>query len=397
MEHGTVADRAQFQPRRGGVYIMPKTRSSWGSNSPAARKGYRTLRYWADKHDGRGYRRCCKTIKGTKRDGDAELARLRIMHDEDKPTPTVRDCYEAWYMPDAEPRLSPNTLRQYKSAWRTAIEPRWGDLPVTDVKPLDVQEWLLTLSAGAAHMASKVMSGILDFPVMYEMIDRNPMRIKYRMPTAKAEKDKSVYDLAQSLHILEVVEGSYIEAAVILALFGSCRVGESLSPLAAEVKEARASNGMLGCIVRLCRQVDFSGDVSEILKTKSSTRPVVIVGKPAARLLAIARERIEAGEIWLSDDGTGSPISQRALGSEWRRLLEMDGMKPIMLRNMRNSWRTFSEWELHIAPDQLETLMGHVGATVTAKHYNRPDESMLLDAVAEAYDRAWHFEEFKAN
>ena len=375
---------------------MPKTRASWGSNSPAQRKGYRTLRYWADLRDGRGYRRCCKTIKGTKRDGDAELARLRIAHDADRPTPTLRDCYETWYLPEISERASRNTLKQYRSSWNATISPRWGDLAVTAIKPLDVQEWLLTLSSATAQMASKVMAGVLDYPVMYELLPRNPMRIKYRMPTAKNAKDKSVYDLKASLHVLEAVEGSCIEAAVILALFGSCRVGESLSPLAEEVEEARASNGMLAATVQLARQIDMDGNVLDRLKTKSSARTIVLVGKPAARLLAIARERIATGEPWLLDDGTGAPISQRVLGLEWRRACESRGLTPILLRNMRNSWRTFCEWELHIDYSQLETLMGHAGESVTARYYNRPDASMLVDAVADAYDRAGYFGEFKA-
>ena len=83
-------------------------------------------------------------------------------------------------------------------------------------------------------------------------------------------------------------------------------------------------------------------------------------------------------------------------GLEWHRVCESRGLPPILLRDMRNSWRTFGEWELHIDYSQLETLMGHAGESVTARHYNRPDESMLVDAVADAYDRAGYFGEFKA-
>ncbi len=83
-------------------------------------------------------------------------------------------------------------------------------------------------------------------------------------------------------------------------------------------------------------------------------------------------------------------------GLEWHRVCESRGLPPILLRNMRNSWRTFGEWELYINYSQLETLKGHAGENVTARHYNRPDESMFIDAVADAYDRAGYFGEFKA-
>lgn len=81
-------------PKEGG-YIMAQ-RSSWGTNEPAARKGYRRLRYWADKRDGRGYRRCSETIRGSKRAGDARLAELRTLHANDTGCPTLGRVYADW-------------------------------------------------------------------------------------------------------------------------------------------------------------------------------------------------------------------------------------------------------------------------------------------------------------
>lgn len=369
---------------------MPKTRSSWGSNSPAARKGYRTLRYWADKHDGRGYRRCCKTIKGTKRDGDAELARLRIMHDEDQPAPTVRECYEKWYLPDVKERVTAGTANQYMSAWRAHVEPQWGHFFVTDVKPLDVQEWLLSLTKSQADISYKVLNAVLEYPVMFEMLNRNPMRVKYRMPSAGKTHDKKVYDLGQALMILEGARGCATEAAIILALFGSCRVGESLAPLATEVEEVRASNGMVGCIVPIYRQIAQHGKVIDATKTAESKRKVVLVGKPAERLIEIANERKKSGLHWLTDNGCYEPMPQRFLAMDVKKAAESVGLTPISSRNLRNSWRTFMEWDLHIDADKLEILMGHKLQGVSGRHYNRPNESMLLDAVADAYAKAGH-------
>lgn len=367
---------------------MPrKTRSSWGSNKPARRKGYRTLRYWADEHDGRGYMRHTKTIEGSKRDGDHELARIRLAHAEDKPVPTVRDCYETWYLPDVEKRLSPSSLRLYKSAWNSKIAPRWADVLVTDVKVLDIEEWLSDFTVSQARLSMRLLPVILDYAVRYEIIDRNPARVRIRMPTDIERRDRGTYSLDEALAIFGTCEGSHCEAAVLSSLFASCRVGESLSPMVSELVEERASNGIVAARFDLVRQMGNDRHIHDALKTKTSARPIIFVGKVAERMLAIRNRTASEGLMWLSDNGLGDPLTQDDLNKEWRNIVKNAGLDYHLFKNLRNSWRTFMEWELHIDADKLEKMMGHVGHDVTAVHYNRPTTQMLIDAVAEAYER----------
>lgn len=365
---------------------MPRnTRSSWGSNKPARRKGYRTLRYWADLHDGRGYMRHTKTIEGSKRDGDQELARLRIEHSEDSPTPTLRECYERWYLPDIESTLSYNTLNMYKSAWRSKIEPKWGDTPVTGIKPLAVQDWLSGMTASQAQLVVKVMSIMLDYPTRYEVIPTNPMRVRYRMPKSGTKMDAGTYDLADAIRIAEGARGSFAEAAILSSLFGSCRAGESLSPLVGELEGITAKNGLPAAYFIVRRQVNKTGKVLDKLKTSTSSRPIVFVGTIATRMLEIQDTRSRDGLKWLSDNGLGERVTQNSLAEEWRKVVEKSGLPLHPYRNLRNSWRTFMEWELSVEPSKLEKLMGHKGGDVTAIHYNRPTVQMYVDAVADAF------------
>lgn len=367
---------------------MPrKTRASWGSNKPARRKGYRTLRYWADLHDGRGYMRHTMTVEGSKRDGDRKLAELRLLHGEDKPVPTLRECYENWYLPDASSRLSTSTMKCYTSSWNSKIMPRWGDMPVTDIRPLDVQEWLMGMTRSQAYTASSVMGSILDFPLRYEVIDRNPMSAKYRLPSEISKRDKGVYDLSASMAIMEACRGIPIEPAVLSALFASCRVGEALSPMAVEVVEERASNGMVAARFDLVRQMGNRGKLTDTLKTESSARPIIFVGKVAERMLDISRERRKDGLVWMCDNGCCEPMTQRVLNSEWRKFTEAHGIERHPFTNLRNSWRTYSSWELGLDEARLEKMMGHAGRGVTAQFYDRPQVQMLIDAVADAYER----------
>ena len=370
---------------------MPrKTRSSWGSNKPARRKGYRTLRYWADLHDGRGYMRHTMTVEVSKRDGDRKLAELRLLHGEDKPVPTFRQCCEQWYIPDMG-RLSPNTCRVYMSTLNSKIYPRWGNMPISDIRPIDMQEWLSGMTKTQADISMKVMSVVLDYPVRYEVIPSNPARIKYQMPTAIKKRDSGTYTLSDSMKILDACRGSFIEGAVISSLFGSCRVGESLSPMVGEVQEAKSSNGMTAAYFEVSRQVSNDGTLSAALKNESSRRVVVFVGKVAERMLEIQARNASEGLKWLSDNGCGEYVIQRAANAEWKRIVKRAGIEAHPYRNLRNSWRTFMEWELHVDASKLEKMMGHKGGDVTAIYYNRPTIQMFIDEVADAYARSGLF------
>ena len=194
------------------------------------------------------------------------------------------------------------------------------------------------------------------------VVERNPARAKFTKPTTGAKLDKGTYDSAQACRILDVVDGSFIEPAVILSLFGSCRVGESLSPYLSEVEGVTASNGMTGAYVNIMRQVGDNGGVTESTKTACSARTVVVVGKPARRLLAVRDAAINDGLLWLSDNGLRQPISQRALNNEWKRLMSDSDMELHPFRNLRNSWRTYMDWEMHVEQSKLEKIMGHGGS-----------------------------------
>ena len=117
-------------------------RSHWGSNNPAGR-GRRRIRFWADLHDGRGYTRHSRTIVGTANDAWLELDRLHLLHGRDRPVPTVRDACEMWWLPDATERyrdgdMAKSTYANHLNRWKLHVCPRWGDVPVGDVRVLDI-------------------------------------------------------------------------------------------------------------------------------------------------------------------------------------------------------------------------------------------------------------------
>ena len=368
---------------------MPRRRSTWGSNTDAG-GGYRRLRYWADERDGRGYVRHSKTIKGTRRQGDEELARLLVAHSQDRPVPTVRQAYETWWLPEARAKvaagkLTERTLVNYQSRWTAHVCPALGDMPVTDVRPRVIRDWLQGMSAGVANHSLVMLRQVLDMCVLYECIDTNPARetIPSSVRAETLERDQTVYDLDAMTGALEAARGTAAYVPAVLCGIGSCRVGEALGVRCDEV-EAVEANGMTVAVVPVTRQVDRDGRVSERLKTAGSERVVVIPEPWSLDVLEAARRDAPGG--WLTPDGVGGPLSGLAFNVAWSKAVDGAGLTRIPLRNLRNSWRTIGRWELGIPEDLLEKMMGHAGKSVGEIHYDRPRAEYFADVVS----RAWN-------
>lgn len=321
-------------------------------------------------------------------DAGDELARLRLDHSQDAPCPTVADVWSRWYLPDERERvgrgeLAASTLAKYEYSWARDIEPAWGGRQVGGVRPLEVQQWVSDMGHSAATLAVRIMREMFDIAVRYELVDHNVMRERYRMPSkaARSERDKAVHSLDELGSDWAAVRGSWIEAAFLLAAFGSCRVGESLSPLAGEVERMDVDGVTVAC-VPIVRQIGALGEVKDTLKTSGSRRPVVVPGPMGERILELSAS---CRDTYLTDDGRGLPSTFARLNGEWRRLLGAAGIEPILFKNLRNSWQTNMRWSLRVPPWLIEPMMGHVEQNVTGRHYDRPRKEMFAEAVAAAY------------
>lgn len=365
-----------------------KSRNAWGSNDDAG-AGRRRLRFWADLHDGKGYARHSKTIVGTKRDGDLELARIRLEHAEDRPVPTLGQAFEAWWLPDATDRLergemARSTYDNYLSRWRRHVEPVWGDVTVTGIRAIDVQEWLMTMTSTMASMSLMLMRQVLDLCQRYEAVESNVAAQRYRMPRkSEREHSKDVYNLSEMVAALDAVRGTAAYVPAVLCGLASCRVGESLGPRVdlGEVRPLEAG-GMTVAVVDIIRNVDRNGHPGRDhdLKNRQSERPVIVPAPWSADVLASEGP-------WLTDRGDASPYSQTIVNRAWDDALNKAGIKSIPFRNLRSSWRTIMRWELGVDEDKVEAMMGHAGKNVGEVHYDRPREEVFAQTVAEAWVR----------
>lgn len=351
------------------------------------RKGYRTLRFWANTGDGKGYRRHSITVRGGKRRGDEVLRDLWKKYSDQCPSATMGRAYEQWWLPEAERRLeagelAQNTMDLYLSTWRNHIAPRWQDECIDDISQLDVQEWILTLSKWTAGVAKSMSSMIVRKAQLMGRAQGNPFDQSYSMPTKIQRRPKDIWKLDQVCRAAEAAMGTHLFVPIVLCGLGSCRVGEGCAVMASEVS-LTIEHGMTVARVPIVRQLLKSG-LSDVLKNKQSRRTVCIPEPWSLEIGRIAEENLAQGLIWLNDNGIGQPVTRAAITSAWSRF-EVEGQERITMQNLRNSWETFMRWELGVDPDLIDSMMGHAGKNIRTQHYDRPAPDVYAETCALAH------------
>ena len=362
-----------------------KRRASWASITEVERGRKYRIRYWAQTPS--GYRRVSETVRGTLMDAERRRAELMLDHSEDAPKPTVGECWRKWYLPDAERRvadgeLAKQSLGRYRSLWEHHIAPAWDSTPVDAVRPLSVQQWLLTLSRSSAQGCVPVMRQVMEYAVRYEHIPTNPMSVKYVMPAKSTSKtlDDGAWSPDELVEVWRACVGTPLEAVVLLCGFGSLRLGEALGIRPADVDRGEVG-GVTVAYVTVDSQIDASGTEVGTVKNRWSYRTAVLAGIPAERLCEIAA----ASDEFVAEDERGGAMNQDYARRAFDALIADAGVERHTPRALRRSWQTMARWTLRLPPWITERMMGHVGEGVTGRSYDRPDAEVISEAVAEAW------------
>lgn len=365
-----------------------RMREEWGSVTEIDRgKRYR-LRYWAETPD--GYKRVSETVRGTRRDAYNTLAMRRIEHSSDAPCPTVGQVWTEWFVPTAQQRiddggLARSTFDSYRTAWTKHSAPRWSNVPFDQVRPLDVQRWVSSLTYNTAVISLCVTKQLGDIAVRYELVQTNPFRQKYVMPSksTSTQRGDDVYSWDEILRLWHSVHSlaPWAEPAFILGAFAGCRVGEALGAMSDEVS-GRVIDGISVALVPILRQAQpGTHAVTERLKNEQSRRTAIVVG-PAADVIISAAKTTGP---YLTNDGCGRTVLRRPYTAAIYDAEHDADLRHMPPTTFRNSWQTHMRWDCGIEPYLIEPMMGHVVPGVTGRHYDKPGTDQYVDVALKAF------------
>lgn len=371
---------------------MPRRRrSDWGTVDVIERGRKYRIRWWGADEDG-AYRRHCETFVGTWRQAQDRRAELRLAHSSDARVATVGEAHSLYWVPWADRRLesgemSANARRQFDSAWRRHVAPRWEDVPLDGVRPPDVEEWLLSKTRSVALQCKTVLSRVMDRARFHGATTNDPFSARIDMPRAVPARGLGAHDADELGAIWDALRDTTLEPAFLLMAFGSCRVGESLGVRCAETTFGLAENDVPVLVAPIVRTVGRHGEVGPDgrLKTRESVRCVVLCGPMAERMRDVAASLAARGVEWLCDDGAGSPMGTTKFSRLYRAAASGAVAEPLPPQSLRRSWETIAHWTLRIDSDDRERMMGHKLPGVTGAHYDKPTASDFVRVASEAY------------
>lgn len=168
----------------------------------------------------------------TKREAEGRLrAALSEIDQGQFVTPSVLrlgECLDKWLAESVKPIRSPRTYARYEEIVRVHIKPRLGDIPLSKLRPLDIQslynEKRKVVSEMTVLHIHRVLHTALQRLTRWEMLRYNPIHA-VDAPRPRKKEIQAV-DEASLWGIIEAARGSTIYIGIVLAAATGMRLGE---------------------------------------------------------------------------------------------------------------------------------------------------------------------------
>jgi integrase len=306
---------------------------------------------------------------------------------------TVARFLDGW-LERVAPRLRPATRLRYSGLVRAQLAPRLGHLRLARLNPSDVARMLAELqtaglSPRTVHHARAVLRTALSDAEKWGLVSRNVAKLT-DAPQVPAPSPVML-PVADVLNIIDAVNGTSIENAVILALYSGMREGEVLGLRWADVS---FDAGQL-TVVHALQRLQGENKLVEP-KTKRSQRTLQLPG-PALDALRDERQRqlerrLAAGSRWkptITDlvftDAQGAPLVGTTVTRAFVDALRKAGIAPLHfhhLRHLHAGLMLGSGVDISVASH----LLGHSSVQLTASTYAGVMPALKQDA-ADRFER----------
>lgn len=321
-------------------------------------------------------RRLVKTVRGSLK--DAERARAKLLTDVGRGDVVcdvieMKEFWEDHYLPYANKRLRAGTVFGYTKKYKQYIEPRFGNMLLSQIEPIVIDRWLDDLGTDTKRFeAFKMLRQLLSRAVRWNLLTSNPCdRVEVpNKPTYRPE----VLTAEEVRIYLEHFRDSPVEAGVLIALGGGLRRSE----IVALDWEDITSDG----IVTVDNAITSIGGEAkdDKPKTEFSNRRVHLPKFVTKRL----NELRSKGPILQNSKGERMHPEKFSHLYAQRRNTLPEGVKRIPLKNLRHTSLTMAI-ESGVDLLAVSRRAGHSNVSITSAYYVRPHERVDA-AAADAMD-----------
>jgi integrase len=321
------------------------------------------------------------TIRGTRKDAEAELARL--LNDANRGVlvdlnrVTLAEHMSNWL--DGKDNITPLTRQRYAEIISAHIVPMLGEIELQKLKPVEVQQWLVAMRNGRRGQRSartivhayRVLRAALQSAMKLDMIPRN---VADNVEPPKADdREVEILKAGDVPAVLEALKASRIYPVVALALSTGARRSELLALRWCDVDLGRGALKIERSLEQTKAGLRFKSP-----KTKRGRRslslPVFAVDMLAQHRKAQLELRLQLGmgkhepDALVFCNHDGSPISPNYFSIMWRRVVMREGLPKVTFHSLRHSHAS-ALIRAGLDVVRVSRQLGHSKPTITLATY----------------------------
>lgn len=257
-----------------------------------------------------------------------------------------------------EKKIKSSTFRDYRGAMNYYVLPRFGDVPITDIGYLDVEEFVCGLNCSNKRINNVLvpMRSLFKFSLKAGLIDRNPMDLVENLKVSRPD----IYPLSMEevKRFLECVIPQYRNFFEV-AFFTGMRFGEMA---ALKWKNVDFRLGVIKI-----RETRVRGEEGRP-KTKGSVRDIEML-PPVIDALRDQRKFTMGKSEYVFLNHNNRPLLPGSVNYHvWKPGLKKAGLKPRSLYQTRHTFATLMlDGREH--PGRVQRMMGHESLKMIFERY----------------------------
>ena len=345
-----------------------------------------------------------KTIHGTKKDAEVELAKFvtdvqngLVINGKSL---KFSEFTEIWKRDYGSKELAPSTYKRYCRMLETRLLPYFGHFYINKIRPIDIMQFydllerdtqlvrkknnngkktLKPLSGKTILEHHRLLRAMLHRAVYWQMIVTNPAE-RVQPPKAKKPKRRS-YDDEQTKILLENLEQLSVEdtkykVAIILTVFTGVRLGELMG---LEWQDVDFKNGII-CINRSSQYLSDIGIFTKVPKTECSIReiaiPEFIISLLEEYKLWYEEQKSFYGELWTNSNrlfvqADGKPMHPSTISKWFVKYVSTIGLPVINFHGLRHTNASLLVAQ-NIDIAIISARLGHAQVSTTLNFYVHP-------------------------
>lgn len=339
------------------------------------------------------------TFRGTKRQAEAELARMLHALNTGgfvEPSKTTAGEFLVRWLACVKASVSPKSHERYSDIVNAHLVPVLGRHLLAKLSPLAIQAayagWLENgrrdgkggLSPVTVQQHHRILREALQQGVKWQLLVRNPCDLVE--PPRAPHRERPTLDQAGILRLLTAGEGSPLYMPCLLASFCGLRRGEVLG-LRWEDVDLKAA---VLHVRQAAEETRAGGLAFKTPKTAKSRRAVALPALVVRALLrhkaTQAEERLRLGELYENRGlvvvaEAGRPFSPHLLSRNFPGLVKRAGLPPVHFHDLRHSHATLLLLA-NVHPKIVSERLGHANISITLDRYSHAIPGMQEGAAA---------------